>query len=115
MCCSLTAAADDAMKVSTLAAAVAVLPFALAAPSAKPIILRDLAVPRFFGAAANTTFLFNDKNYTKVISTQVSEVIAKLSSVMFTCMRQFSIFTPENESKQKTFLAAEDLLTDCIQ
>lgn len=35
------------------------------------IILRNLAQPRFFGAAANTTFLFHDVNYTKVISTQV--------------------------------------------
>ena len=42
-------------------------------PPAKPIILRNLASPRFFGAAANTTFLFNDANYTKVISTQVSD------------------------------------------
>ncbi|PSR75767.1 hypothetical protein PHLCEN_2v8884 [Hermanssonia centrifuga] len=54
----------------------------LAAPSpSQNIILRDLAVPRFFGAAANTTFLFHDVNYTKVIETQ------------------FSIFTPENEMK----------------
>ncbi|KAF9257616.1 glycoside hydrolase [Marasmius fiardii PR-910] len=45
------------------------------------IILRDLAVPRFFGAAANTTFLFNDQNYTRLAETQ------------------FSIFTPENEMK----------------
>lgn len=35
------------------------------------IILRNLAQPQFFGAAANTTFLFHDVNYTKVISTQV--------------------------------------------
>ncbi|EJC99117.1 uncharacterized protein FOMMEDRAFT_142779 [Fomitiporia mediterranea MF3/22] len=61
--------------------------FAVPAPASAPtpdshgIILRDLAVPRFFGAAANTTFLFHDANYTKVISTQ------------------FSIFTPENEMK----------------
>lgn len=39
------------------------------------IILRDLAVPRFFGAAANTTFLYHDVNYTKVISTQVTPFI----------------------------------------
>ena len=70
--CASSAAGPNAMKVPTLAAAAALLPFAFAAPSAKPIILRDLAKPRFFGAAANTTFLFNDKNYTKVISTQVS-------------------------------------------
>lgn len=42
------------------------------APPAHNIILRNLAKPRFFGAAANTTFLFHDANYTKVIETQVS-------------------------------------------
>jgi len=51
---------------------------------ASPIILRKLAAPLFVGAAANTTFLFNDKNYTEVIDTQ------------------FSIFTPENEMKWET-------------
>lgn len=51
------------MKVSTFSAIAALLSFAFAAPSVKPIILRDLAKPRFFGAAANTTFLYNDKNY----------------------------------------------------
>ncbi|GJE94193.1 glycoside hydrolase family 10 protein [Phanerochaete sordida] len=81
------------MKVSTLFAAAALLPFALAAPSAKPIILRDLAKPRFFGAAANTTFLFNDKNYTNVISTQ------------------FSIFTPENEMKWESIEPEPDSFT----
>ncbi|KAL0575833.1 hypothetical protein V5O48_006141 [Marasmius crinis-equi] len=45
------------------------------------IILRNLAKPRFFGAAANTTFLFHDQNYTRLAETQ------------------FSIFTPENEMK----------------
>ena len=59
------------MKVSGLTGILSLLPFVLGAPSAKPIILRNLAKPRFFGAAANTTFLFNDKNYTEVISTQV--------------------------------------------
>ncbi|KLO13398.1 glycoside hydrolase [Schizopora paradoxa] len=58
---------------------------ASAAPSPTPnpnnIILRDLATPRFFGAAANTSWLYHDKNYTEVIS------------------KQFSIFTPENEMK----------------
>ncbi|KAF9259234.1 glycoside hydrolase [Marasmius fiardii PR-910] len=48
------------------------------------IILRDLAAPRFFGAAANTTFLFNDQNYTRLAETQ------------------FSIFTPEREMKWPT-------------
>ncbi|PAV15528.1 glycosyl hydrolase family 10 [Pyrrhoderma noxium] len=45
------------------------------------IIIRNLAKPRFFGAAANTNFLFKDENYTKIIS------------------KQYSIFTPENEMK----------------
>ena len=40
--------------------------------SSRGIILRDLAAPRFFGAAANTSWLYHDVNYTKVISTQVS-------------------------------------------
>lgn len=35
------------------------------------IRLRDLALPRFFGTAANTTFLFNDQNYTEVAKSQV--------------------------------------------
>lgn len=39
------------------------------------IILRNFAQPRFFGAAANTTFLFHDVNYTKVISTQVCTTV----------------------------------------
>lgn len=60
------------MKFLALASVVSLLPFVLGAPSTKPIILRNLATPRFFGAAANTTFLFNDKNYTEVISTQVN-------------------------------------------
>lgn len=34
--------------------------------------IRTAAAPRFFGAAANTGFLFIDKNYTKVARTQVS-------------------------------------------
>ncbi|EKM60491.1 glycoside hydrolase family 10 protein [Phanerochaete carnosa HHB-10118-sp] len=69
------------MKVSTLSTGVVLLPLVLAAPATQPIILRNLAVPRFFGAAANTSWLYHDKNYTEVISTQ------------------FSIFTPENEMK----------------
>ncbi|KIP04450.1 glycoside hydrolase family 10 protein [Phlebiopsis gigantea 11061_1 CR5-6] len=60
------------MKLATLAMAVGLLPLVAGAPTAKPIILRNLAAPRYFGAAANTTFLFNDKNYTEVISTQVA-------------------------------------------
>ncbi|KAG7091702.1 hypothetical protein E1B28_008105 [Marasmius oreades] len=51
------------------------------APDSGEISLRDLAEPRFFGAAANTTFLFHDQNYTRLAETQ------------------FSIFTPENEMK----------------
>ena len=50
-------------------------------PSTRPIILRDLAKPRFFGAAANTSFLFNDKNYTDVISKQVR--YPKLTALTF--------------------------------
>ena len=94
------------MKLSALASAAGLLPLVTGAPSAKPIILRNLAVPRYFGAAANTTFLFNDKNYTEVISTQVSQWPQRRRM----CMRvsatdrartcpQFSIFTPENESE----------------
>ncbi|KAI0087840.1 glycoside hydrolase superfamily [Irpex rosettiformis] len=49
--------------------------------SSQNIILRDLARPRYFGAAMNTTFLFHDQAYTKLIQTQ------------------FSAFTPENEMK----------------
>ncbi|ESK87274.1 glycosyl hydrolase family 10 [Moniliophthora roreri MCA 2997] len=45
------------------------------------VVLKDLAKPRFFGAAANTTFLFNDEKYTEIAE------------------KQFSIFTPENEMK----------------
>ncbi len=68
----------------------------LAAPSpSQNIILRDLAVPRFFGAAANTTFLFHDVNYTKVIETQVGSVLfpnkpnfdLTLPSVLFSLQR----------------------------
>ena len=49
---------------------------ALSAPvqnstSSRNIILRDLALPRYFGAAMNTTFLFHDQAYTKLIQTQV--------------------------------------------
>lgn len=40
------------------------------------VVLRDLADSRFFGAAANTTFLFHDKNYTEVISTQVCVLLS---------------------------------------
>ncbi len=51
--------------------------FVLAAVVARgqdtPIILRDLAVPRYFGTAANTSYLFNDKAYTEVASTQVTD------------------------------------------
>ncbi|KAI0697872.1 glycoside hydrolase superfamily [Cytidiella melzeri] len=53
----------------------------IAAASSTNIILKNLALPRYFGAAMNTTFLFNDKAYTKLIDTQ------------------FSAFTPENEMK----------------
>ena len=62
------------MKTQVLAVVLALLPLALGAPTTKSqqIILRDVAEPRFFGAAANTTFLYHDKNYTEVISTQVS-------------------------------------------
>ncbi|PVF96555.1 glycoside hydrolase [Serendipita vermifera] len=49
--------------------------------AAEGIPIRELAKPRFFGTAANTTFLFNDKVYTQLAQTQ------------------FSIFTPENELK----------------
>ncbi|KAK7054385.1 hypothetical protein VNI00_003579 [Paramarasmius palmivorus] len=45
------------------------------------LVLRDLAVPRFFGAAINTSFLFADEKYTQLAQTQ------------------FSIFTPEIEMK----------------
>ncbi|KAK1216817.1 hypothetical protein PQX77_020550 [Marasmius sp. AFHP31] len=48
--------------------------------SAAKIILKDLAKPRFFGTAANTSYLFHDRNYTRVAATQ------------------FSIFTPEDEN-----------------
>ncbi|OCB91731.1 hypothetical protein A7U60_g1009 [Sanghuangporus baumii] len=46
----------------------------------RPIIIRNLARPRYFGTAANTTFLYNDQAYTQIISTQ------------------FSMMTPENDS-----------------
>ncbi|KAK7032532.1 hypothetical protein VNI00_012930 [Paramarasmius palmivorus] len=51
-------------------------------PLQENILLKDLSKPRFFGAAANTTFLFDDQQYTRIVETQ-----------------QFSIFTPENEMK----------------
>lgn len=35
------------------------------------IHIKEVAIPRFFGAAANTTFLFVDKNYTRLAETQV--------------------------------------------
>ncbi|KAF5344421.1 hypothetical protein D9758_015476 [Tetrapyrgos nigripes] len=54
--------------------------YASPSPSTTPV-LRDLAEPRFFGAALNTTFLFADKKYTQLARTQ------------------FSIFTPEDEMK----------------
>jgi len=54
---------------------------ALSSPSDAPIIIKDLAAPRYFGAAANTSWLFVDQNYTDIVKTQ------------------FSIFTPENEMK----------------
>ena len=63
------------------------------------IILRKLASPRFFGAAANTTFLFNDANYTKVISTQVGCFARADLQCILKILLQFSIFTPENESE----------------
>ncbi|KAL5522907.1 hypothetical protein ACEPAF_1174 [Sanghuangporus sanghuang] len=47
----------------------------------RPIIIRNLARPRYFGTAANTTFLYNDQAYTQIISTQ------------------FSMMTPENDMK----------------
>ncbi|KAL5481163.1 hypothetical protein ACEPAI_10104 [Sanghuangporus weigelae] len=47
----------------------------------RPIIIRNLAGPRYFGTAANTMFLYNDQAYTRIISTQ------------------FSMMTPENEMK----------------
>lgn len=53
-----------------LSAFILLLPRAWAAASS-PIILRNLAEPRFFGAAANTTFLFHDQNYTQLAETQV--------------------------------------------
>lgn len=53
------------------AAAAVLLQSVVGAPNARPLRLRDVAKPRFFGAAANTTFLFSDKKYTDVISTQV--------------------------------------------
>jgi endo-1,4-beta-xylanase len=40
-------------------------------PAQPPVILRDLAKPRWFGTAANTSWLFNDANYTEVAKTQV--------------------------------------------
>ncbi|KAL5522844.1 hypothetical protein ACEPAG_8862 [Sanghuangporus baumii] len=47
----------------------------------RPIIIRNLARPRYFGTAANTTFLYNDQAYTRIISTQ------------------YSMMTPENDMK----------------
>lgn len=46
------------------------------------IIIRNLAKPRFFGAAANTNFLFKDENYTKIISKQVNILPHSLCSLM---------------------------------
>lgn len=40
-------------------------------PGTNGTVLRDLAGSRFYGAAANTSFLFIDPVYTGVISTQV--------------------------------------------
>lgn len=54
------------------------LVFATKPPTTTAIILRDLARPRFFGAAANTSFLFQDKNYTNVISKQVSRQVSQI-------------------------------------
>ncbi|KAJ7587413.1 glycoside hydrolase superfamily [Mycena floridula] len=53
------------------------------------VVLRQAALPKLVGAAANTTFLFHDANYTKVIDSQASILL-------------FSIFTPENEMKWET-------------
>lgn len=63
---------SSVLLVATLALALSAVGSPTPDTSSKNIILRKLAEPRFFGAAANTTFLFNDVNYTKVISTQVS-------------------------------------------
>jgi len=67
--------------IVSLLSCISVLASPTSAPSSEGIILRRDALPRYFGAAANTTFLFHDQNYTKVIFTQ------------------FSAFTPENEMK----------------
>ena len=70
-------------------------------PGTDGIILRDLAGSRFFGTAANTTFLFNDKNYTEVISTQVRrpQLLHGRVRLLISTPFQYSIFTPENESE----------------
>lgn len=89
------------LLILSLAAVLGTAELSLAAaapPSGSNIILRKLASPRFFGAAANTTFLFNDANYTKVISTQVSHSVSYIATETED-ISQFSIFTPENESE----------------
>jgi len=46
-----------------------------------PIYIKDLALPRYFGTAANTSWLYVDQNYTNIAKTQVlvSSIYVKLS------------------------------------
>ena len=68
-------------------------------PAEKGIVLRNLANTRFFGAAANTSFLYIDKNYTRIISTQVCRLSCTIAREANWLFLQYSIFTPENESE----------------
>jgi hypothetical protein len=65
-------------------------------PPREPI-LRNLAFPRYFGAAANTTFLHSDVEYTRLATKHVRPCDF-MSSETKAKNLQFSMFTPENES-----------------
>lgn len=80
------------------------------------IVLRNLAEPRFFGAAANTTFLLHDVAYTKLISTQVSTSFSIVSSPMacWIHLLKFSIFTAENESTPTYYLWSEKCIHEYV-
>ena len=61
--------------------------------------LRDLAKPRFFGTALNTTFLFNDANYTLRAGTQVCIDIPNFLCLIsnITCFSVLHLHTGERE------------------
>ena len=88
-------------------------------PGTNGTVLRDLAGSRFYGAAANTSFLFVDPVYTEVISTQVRLsqlfVLHQKTAADFKVIPKYSIFTCENESESYVNILLASSCADAVE